>query len=159
MDWACLAAWALSTWPFLAEANVIVLLSDSRQPRSIPHLGHTLPWWQDRSRWAGPEQEQWSCVWVPVDETTGLHRVHHTWGSVFAAEMLACLYPSVHLLIADHDSAPLTLFEAGQLLRFADLLLQMDDSLPGRGGTGLLLSSESRAEVKALCWSPGPALH
>ena len=80
VDWACLAAWALSTWPFLAEADVIVLLSDSRQPNSIPHLGHTLPWWQDRSRWAGPGQERWSCIWVPVDETTGLHRVHHTWG-------------------------------------------------------------------------------
>ena len=87
--------------------------------------------------------------------------MHHTWGSVFAAEMLACLYPSAHLLIADHDSAPLTLFEAGQLLRFADLVLQMDDSLPGRGGTGLLLSSESRAEVNAgfvLVPRSGPAL-
>ena len=44
VDWACLAAWALSTWPFLVEAHVIVLLSDSRMPNSIPHLGHTLPW-------------------------------------------------------------------------------------------------------------------
>ena len=41
------------------------------------------------------------------------------------------------------------MFEAGQLLRLADLVLQLDDSLPGRGGTGLILCSESRAEVNA----------
>ena len=65
VDWAHLAAWALSTWPSLAEAQVIVLLSDSRAPHAIPHLGHTLPWWQDRSRWAGPEQERWKCMSYP----------------------------------------------------------------------------------------------
>ena len=113
---------------------MIVLLSDSRTPTAIPHLGHTLPW--ARPLRAGPEQERWKCIWVPIDDTTGLHRVHHTW----VLSLDACVPVSVaHLLMADHDSAPLTLFEAGQVLRFADLILQMDDSLPERGGTGLLL--------------------
>ena len=58
-----LAAWALRQWDYLHNADVIVLLTDSRSPGDIPHLGHTLPWWQDRMQWAGPDRERRVCIW------------------------------------------------------------------------------------------------
>ena len=103
-------------------------------------------------QWAGPDRERWVCIWAPVTATTGLGNVHPTWGSVFAAETLSVLFPAAHLLIADHDSAPVSLFEAGQLSRVAQQVLLDAQRLAGAvnvPSAGVILCSECRAEVNA----------
>ena len=102
--------------------------------------------------WTGPNRERWVCIWAPVTAATGLGDVHPTWGSVFVAEPLAVLFPAAHLLIADHDSAPVSLFEAGQLFRLAQQVLVDVQRLAGATEVptaGVILCSECRAEVHA----------
>ena len=106
--------------------------------------------------WAGPNRERWVCIWAPVTAATGLGGVHPTWGSVFVAETLAVLFPAAHLLIADHDSAPVSLFEAGQLFRFASRSLSTVSAWQGPlkclwYGRSCAASAERRSTL-ALCW-------
>ena len=68
------------------------------------------------------------------------------------AETLSVLFPAAHLLIADHDSAPVSLFEAGQLFRLAQQVLLDAQRLAGAAdapSAGVILCSECRAEVNA----------
>ena len=101
------------------RADVIVLITDSRNPSQLAHWKHTGRLWH--SRCSLRKTEAWALLWMPLNDTTGLDQVHWVWGAVFILQALAAYWPRKHLILADHDAAPTSLWEISDLIHLANL--------------------------------------
>mgnify|MGYP000305708204 CR=1 FL=1 len=98
------------------KGQVLVILSDNRDPAKIHHWEFTSRLLVERSKFRNTEQ--FYFVWVPVNRDTGLDGRHYTWTIAAIAKALTC-NPGLdhkHILFMDHDAAMLTLFEIRELI-------------------------------------------
>ena len=70
--------------------------------------------------------EQWTAVFIPLNESSGLSHVQYTWGSTYVLEMLAALYPRKHFVLLDNDAAPTTLWEVADFQRLCARVHKVD---------------------------------
>ena len=70
------------------NAEVLVILSDSRAPKDIPHWEFTSRILAERSGFV--KMEKFFLIWVPANETTGLAGRHYSWTISAVAAALAC---------------------------------------------------------------------
>ena len=73
-----------------------------------------MPWLFDRTRHR--KNERWYLLAVPLDESTGLHRVQVTWAVAFIMEFLTVGFPMKHFIVMDHDAAFTSLFDVQDLI-------------------------------------------
>jgi len=98
-------------------AHTLVIFTDNREAselQSSPHFCTAMQVWRDRCQLG--RTEIWAPVFCPLTVQTGLSAVHYTWGKAFVAEAFRAAFPAKHLIIADHDSVPLALFEVHELV-------------------------------------------
>ena len=98
------------------KADVLVILSDNRQPDAIQHWEYTSRFLVERSKFVKTEQSYF--VWVPATHGTGLDGRHYSWTIASVAKALTC-NPGLdykHLLFLDHDATMLTLFDLKELI-------------------------------------------
>lgn len=85
-------------------------------------------------------------MWAQANHDSGLDLVPYVWAGVFALEMARMMYPHTHIALIDNDSAPLSLFEIGELVLLAAQQPALGQYL-GWGNThshiGMLLFTEA----------------
>ncbi len=94
-----------------AEANVILVLTDTRDIKGQEHWPHTARLIIERCRMVSQHGELWTPIYIPLCNDTGLELIHYTWGGVYVLEALALLFPGKIHIMWDHDAAPTSLWE------------------------------------------------
>ena len=83
---------------------------------------------------------------LPLDATSGLANLHCTWASVFAAEAVALLRSSWHILLSDTDVAPTALLEVAELVQLGTLMLH---SSLFEVKPGIIIGTEPHLDINA----------
>ena len=91
----------------MAEASVLLLITDSHPRLTIAHLPSCTRHLVARLQWRGPSQEAWHPVFINTVES-GLQSVHYTWAGPEIIAVLRAFVPGAALVLLDHD----TLFTA-----------------------------------------------
>ena len=139
----------LRTQPGLAEADTLLVLSDTHKLEEIKHWKHTSRFILQRTMFIGPDDDRWFVLFVPSAQFD----IHYTWTAVFVMQALAMFLPETDLVLWDHDAAPCCLFKNAQLETLATRCV-----LPYRHTlrhVGLLCCSEPHSRANAgVVWFP-----
>ena len=112
LDWV-MAQFRLS--PNMAKCDTLVVISDTRSLADISHWKHTSRWISERTRWKGPDDDEWFAMFVPSER----FQCHFVWAAVYILKALIAFLPGTDLVLFDHDAAFTTLFENKQLCSLA----------------------------------------
>ena len=92
-----------------------MVISDTRSLEDIAHWRRTSRWISERTKWKGPDKDEWYAMFVP----SGLFDCHFVWTAVYVLKALLPFLPGTDLVLFDHDAAFTTLFENKQLCSLA----------------------------------------
>ena len=130
--------------------DCMIVLTDTRDLATYGHWENVCEVMKQRSRYRGPKSEEWAWCYIPVDSTTGLDRVHFTWGIVHVMEVLHALFPRKFFWTQDHDAAFIGLVETVTFLSLARRTLMVTcQQMSSTPAPGLIFFSERKAFVNA----------
>ena len=133
------------------RADTIVVTADNRQGHEAQHWEHVSRVLHDRTMWK--KKEQWYFIWVPLDHTTGLETVHHTWAIVMILLVLvtAPTLATKHIMAIGHDLFMGSLWEIDELVEDAiiDYKLTMGLKKEAKPKIGIIVSSEDNTDANA----------
>ena len=65
--------------PKMATCNTLAVISDTRSLDEISHWRHTGRWITERTKWKGPDSDEWFALFVP----SKLFKCHFVWTAVY----------------------------------------------------------------------------
>ncbi len=95
------------------KANTVIVITDNRNLNGLTHWPHVARMLHERLQ--VKHQQDWTAVFVPLNQQTGLDQVHYTWGAVYVMEALIAASPNKSFIMMDHDAAFTALYELDML--------------------------------------------
>ena len=156
-----LFAWINAHLTWLPNYDTVYVFVDNRDlpstncPEYWPYFA---PWIKGRCEVIGYRQERTTAIYVPINQTTGLHEVHYTWAGTFVLEALCTVYPTINFALMDSDCVPTALFEIADLVTLMTDQASREEAMQSYTMASahdcppavlLIIMTESRAEVNA----------
>ena len=128
--------------------DCMIVLTDTKELATYNHWQNVCEVMTQRSRYRGPQQEDWAWCFIPMNRSTGLDKVHFTWSMVHVMEVLHLLFPSKFFWMQDHDATFIGLVETVTHLSLARRTLMVTcQQMSSTPKPGLLFFSENKAFV------------